>query len=394
MDRPAELDKVSGAARLAAAWTTLFVIGTDLFVVSPMLPAIAADYSISTSAAGLSVAAFAFAYMLAAPCLGQLADRIGRRRILVGCLAGFVFANALSAVAPTFAAFVLSRALAGGMAAGVSPTVYALVSDGAPTGRRATWLGIAVSGLLTALSLGTPLGALAADAFGWSGVFFALALAAAGLIWVSVVVWPAGAAPALEKQAFSNPAALAPRLGLTVLWSTSLYGMYTYLGVGLSDCGYTAEQLAQTIFLYGLGAILGNLAGGCLADRIGERVAIGASLLGLCCGLLALRCALETGPLVGPALFLASAAAQVFFPTQQAALAAEFSARRAVVLALNNSALFLGISLGSVVGAQAVAYGGFAFDLLLCAGLAFAGWIVQSLVAARFAQPGPETITG
>ena len=44
--------------RLAIGWLTMFVIGTDLFVVSPLLPLIAVDYQISPAAAGLSVTVF------------------------------------------------------------------------------------------------------------------------------------------------------------------------------------------------------------------------------------------------------------------------------------------------------------------------------------------------
>jgi predicted MFS family arabinose efflux permease len=61
------------AARLAIGWLTMFVIGTDLFVISPLLPLIAADYQASAALAGLGVAVFALSYMISAPLLGHLA---------------------------------------------------------------------------------------------------------------------------------------------------------------------------------------------------------------------------------------------------------------------------------------------------------------------------------
>ena len=42
-------------ARLAVAWLTMFLVGTELFVFSPLLPVLAADYHISAALAGLSV---------------------------------------------------------------------------------------------------------------------------------------------------------------------------------------------------------------------------------------------------------------------------------------------------------------------------------------------------
>jgi predicted MFS family arabinose efflux permease len=154
-------------ARLAIAWCTLFVVGTDLFVVSPLLPLIAGDYDLSPTAVGLTVMAFAVTYMICAPLLGRIADRIGRRVMLSWCLVGFAVANLLTAMAPSFGLLLVARVVAGATAAGVSPSIYALVGESAPPTRRATWMATAVSGLLCSLSFGAPLGALIGASFVW-----------------------------------------------------------------------------------------------------------------------------------------------------------------------------------------------------------------------------------
>jgi predicted MFS family arabinose efflux permease len=100
----------SSAARLLVAWCTLFVVGTDLFVVSPLLPMLAADFDLPPAAAGLSVTAFAAVYMCAAPLLGRVADGIGRRRMLVVCLVGFAAANFLTAIASNYVWLLVARA--------------------------------------------------------------------------------------------------------------------------------------------------------------------------------------------------------------------------------------------------------------------------------------------
>jgi MFS family permease len=84
-------------AQLAIAWLTMFVVGSDLFVVSPLLPLISADYAVPPASAGLSVTVFAVTYMLSAPALGHLADRVGRGRVLTRCLCAFAAANLLTA---------------------------------------------------------------------------------------------------------------------------------------------------------------------------------------------------------------------------------------------------------------------------------------------------------
>src|SRR5262249_56191490 len=135
----------------------MFVIGTDLFVVSPLLPLIAADYRISPSLAGLGVAMFALTYMLSAPVLGHLADRIGRRRMLTCCLFGFAAANLLTASSANFTWLLAARLIAGAAAAGVSPSLYALITGLVPPDRRAIQLALVVPWLLSPLSLSPPL---------------------------------------------------------------------------------------------------------------------------------------------------------------------------------------------------------------------------------------------
>ena len=84
---------------------------------------------------------------------------------------------------------------------------------------------------------------------------------------------------------------------------------------------------------------------------------------------------------------LASAVAQTFFPAQQSGLADDFPNHRATVLAWNNSALFLGISLGSVIGGQVIVVGGFPVNLTISALIALAGWAIYRQVA-----PGPTQL--
>jgi predicted MFS family arabinose efflux permease len=373
--------------RLATGWLTLFVMGTDLFVISPLLPAIATDFATSATLAGLSVTLFSIVYMVTAPALGHLADRFGRLNTLTTCLLAFGVANVLTALAGSFGWLLAARLIAGAAAAGVSPSVYALVGEAAPAGRRATWLGVAVSGLLLSLSIGTPIGTIAGAAFGWQAVFLALALASVVLAVLNWFLWSGSSfgaratSPAARTDtATAGPGALAQRLAPTIVWATALYGMYTYLGAGLQAYGYSVEHIASTLVAYGAGAIVGTLVGGRLADWRGVKFATGLSIAALCASFLLLEAVLVSGGPVALVLGIVSAAAQIFFPAQQAGLANDFPNQRAAALAWNNSALFLGISLGSLLGGQAMAHGDFAADVLASSGMALLAWLVNAAV--------------
>lgn len=374
-------------ARLTVAWCTLFVVGTDLFVLSPLLPLIAAQYGLPPAPTGLSVTAFAITYMICAPLLGRIADRAGRRLMLSCCLAGFAAANLMTAASPGLLWLIAARIVAGAMTAGVSPSIYALVGESAPPARRASWMAMAVSGLLCSLSFGAPLGALIGAAFGWDKVFELLAGLSLLLVFVNRRIWPSDveAAPTGVGPIAGAAGTMAPRLLLTVVWATALYGMYTYLGAWLTRLGFSTEEIAQVIACYGIGAIVGTLGGGRIADRIGTKAATGASLAGLFAAFMLLPLTLRPGLLIGLGFGAASAVAQVFFPAQQAGLVSDFPTRRATVLAWNNSSLFLGIALGSLVGGQIIAHGSFEAGLFTCAAIALVGWVINCKVVPRHA---------
>ena len=172
-----------------------------------------------------------------------------------------------------------------------------------------------------------------------------------------------------------------------IVWGAGLYGVYTYLGAGLVAFGFSKSQVARAVMVYGCTAIAGTLIGGRLADRLGAKFTAGVSLAGLCMCFFLLLLAFHAGVLINLAVALSAAVAQLFFAAQQSGLANDFPARRGLVLAWNNSALFLGISFGSLIGGEAVAIGGFAMTLIICAGILFAGCIVNWIVV-----PGPTRL--
>jgi predicted MFS family arabinose efflux permease len=351
----------------------LFVIGTDLFVVAPALPLIAQAFAMPVNEAAWAVSLFSLCYMVGAPLTGALADRYGRARVAATGLALFAAANAATAAAPGFAALVATRAFAGLAASAVTPSIYAMLGRRAPPGRRATWLAVGVSGLLFGLTAGAPVGMLAGTAFGWRFIFVGVAGLAA-LAVPLICTWPDERSGAPAAAAAHRTGAILRQVSATVVWSTALYAVYTYLG--LAQAGVGTHEIARVLSFYGAGALAGTFMGGRLADRIGSRAVMMASLLGLATILTVLRLAMagDAGTIgVACGFAAASVLAQWFFPAQQAALAAAFAERPAAALAWNNSALFLGISLGAVVGGALFAGGGFAVVLGIAAALASVG---------------------
>lgn len=376
---------------LAVAFITLLAIGTDLFVVSPLLPDIAREYGISAGTAGNSVTVFSVAYMVGAPFIGSLADRVGRRAVLIAGLVAFGAANALTGVSPTFAVLLAARVLAGLSAAAVTPSVQSLVGQVAPSERRGSWMAVATAGFLISLSIGAPAGTAIASWLSWRETFVGLGALAVVLAVVNAVAWPsrAGAVAGGARQAGADAAATLPdkvrAVSVTGLWAFAVYSLYTYVGTGLKEVAHLGTgSVAAALFVYGIGAVVGSLSGGRLADRYGtSRVVVGSLLL-----LSALEVLLDVAfhapsAVLIAALGLFALVAYPCLPAYQSRLVAAFPLNTGSVMAWNSCFMYLGTSLGAAAGGTLLSSAGFSWIAPVGAVVALLG----ALVYSRWALP-------
>ncbi|POX53511.1 MFS transporter [Streptomyces sp. Ru71] len=348
------------AGPVVLAWLTQFLVGTDLFVVAPLLPRIAASFGISAASTGLLVTAFSVAYVVASPFAGWISDRRDRATVLVVALVLFSAANVGTALAPGFGVLLLARVVAGVAAAATGPTVYALVSTRARPRARAQVLAVVGSGLLTALWVGAPAGSLLGRYVGWQAAFVILAAGTFLLAFPHAVVWrvrpvPAAASPAgtPERARLPGTGVAVSAVAVTTLWAFAVYSLYTFLAVALHADG-RATAVTWLLVVYGVGAVVGGQLGGRLADR-GDAVRITRAALALTAVLEAVVAVLfEVTWSLACALGLFAVAAYAFFPAQQRHLVDVFPGRATAVLSWNNSALFVGLSLAGAAGGPLV----------------------------------------
>jgi predicted MFS family arabinose efflux permease len=386
--------------RILAGFATLFIIGTDLFVVSPLLPTIAARFHVDAAHAGWMMTGFSLMYMLAAPFLGGLSDAWGRRVMIVSGLVLFACANALTAWSGSFAILLASRMFAGLAAAMVSPSIYAITGDVAPPQRRASWLATVGLGLLVALAAGASLGSLLSSWVGYAGVFLLIGGSSAVLALLNSAVWSGAGLPGRGTAAPVNlgMGTITRAVLPTVIWSTAVFGVYTYLGSGLQrSAHFDLLQVSGVVAAYGIGATFGSLFGGRLADRIGARRTATLAVASLTVTFVLVRLSLGNLVAVHVGFVLVGLLSQAFFPAQQARLAGSFPAQRGAIMAWNNSALYFGIFVGSLVGGVVLMHAGFPALLLGCAALGALGAVVNAGLNATpepAAAPAPAPAGG
>jgi MFS transporter, ACDE family, multidrug resistance protein len=112
---------------LIFAVTATGIMGNSL--IAPLIPDILDDLDIGDGGAGFLVAAVSLPGIVMAPLIGVLADRFGRRNVLVPCLAMFGLCGLVVAAAPTFAVVLAARFGQGIGAAGLINLSVVLIGD-------------------------------------------------------------------------------------------------------------------------------------------------------------------------------------------------------------------------------------------------------------------------
>lgn len=343
-----------------------FAVGTDAFITAGFLPSMAHSLHVSTSAAGQSVTLFAAAYAILSPILATLTARLPRRALLTAALIVLALANLLSALAPDYPILLLSRVLAAAGAAGYTPNAGAVSAALVPPALRARALAVVIGGLTVATALGVPLGNVAAQWTSWRvalGGVAALAAVCAVCVGVAMPHLPgANRVPLRVRLAVLRRPGVLSVLPLTALGMSACYVAYAYSVPALENVGVASNGIVLMLFLYGLGAVAGNLLAGQLTDRVGAvRVLyVGYTTMALTFAALAWMSATHTRSLVvlvGVLAFTWGASSWCQTPPQQHRLIAAAPQEAPLVVSLNSSGIYLGIGLGTVIGGVTLSSG-------------------------------------
>src|SRR5512143_3309315 len=102
---------------------------TSFVMILPLFARRFTDFGDGVAALGMSSMAYALTSTLAAPFMGALADRFGRRRLVLASLATYILAFTGYLLTSSAPIFILLRALAGFFTAGLIPAVMGIVAD-------------------------------------------------------------------------------------------------------------------------------------------------------------------------------------------------------------------------------------------------------------------------
>ena len=266
----------------------------DFFVLIFLVDVLAAHFHVGKRAIVLSLTVTLAMRPIGGFLLGMWADRCGRRAPLLACVLYFCLISALTPFAPSYAVFLILRALYGIGMGGYWGIGAALVMESTPVRRR----GI-VSGILQA---GYPLGYLLAAVamrsiephFGWRALFFCgVALAAVIAALTTQVAepeaWTLHRLPGLRqivRVLYENRGGFLYFLAVMAVMSCLSHGTQDlYPDFLKSVHHFSNATISALAIVYNCSAIVGALCIGGLSERVGRRksilLALGVALLAL-----------------------------------------------------------------------------------------------------------------
>ena len=240
---------------------------------------------------GILIAAWSIAQFFAAPVIGMLSDRFGRRPVILISVFGLSIDMVIMAVAPNLTWLLIGR-LACGLTAGAQAAAMAYVADITPSDERAKsygWLNAAAwTGVILGPALGGLLGSLDPRAPFWAAAAIALLNGLYGYFVLPESLSPSDRAP--MRWVNANPVGalslIGSRQGLPVLAATLLLLWFASYALNSIFVLYTAtrygwDPLALGIFCSALAAmniVVQSQAAGRCAKWFGERRTVIAGL--------------------------------------------------------------------------------------------------------------------
>lgn len=264
-----------------------FAIGTSEFAMMGLMPNLVRGFGVDEPAVGHLISSYALGVVVGAPLLAILGARLPRRRLLLALMGFYALGNLATALAPNYAAMMAARFVAGlphGAYFGVAMLVAASIS---PPAQRGAAMSRVLLGLSIAILVGNPLATWLGQQLSWRWTFALVAvIALLTVVLVARLLAPdpdePAQSPVRELRAF-NTAQVWYALLIGAVGFAGMFCVFSYLAPTLIEVtGVSERWIPVGLAAFGIGAILGNLAGGWLVDRLQFRavaVVLGWSLL-------------------------------------------------------------------------------------------------------------------
>jgi len=258
--------------RLFALSLGAFAIGLSEFVIMGLLPQVASAMHVSLAEGSRFISYYALGVVVGAPLFSLSTARLCRKHQLMCFITLFLLGNVSSMLASNAHSLVVSRFLSGlphGAFLGVAAlTAASLVAEH----RRGQAVGKVMLGLTLASLLGNPAATVLGEYLNWRWAFACVSILSLVTVLLIFRLFPAQqqegrSSPLKELKGLAN-VRIWLTLGIAAIGFGGMFAVISYITPILTLSAHLSTfWLPFVLFAFGLGMVLGNLAGGKLADR-------------------------------------------------------------------------------------------------------------------------------
>lgn len=335
----------------------MFIIGTDTFIVSPLLPTLRDVFDISIEKSGWIVSAYALGYALFALISGPLSDGWNRKKVMLAGMISFGIFTLLCGYSTGFWSMFVFRFLAGVSAAFTSPQVWAAIPQLVPSNKILKAMGIATAGLAVSQMLGVPIGSYLAT-FGWRTPFIVIGVCSFLLVIFIAFLLPSMPSVLSQEKAPSILERYRTLLGESrsklaflayFIFQLGNFAAFSFIGTWLSDKFQLNIASIGTVFLFlGLGNTISSFFGSSFVKKMGLKTSLifGVMLLVLLYLVLPF---LQNISYVKVVYFLIFLGVGMVFPLMMSLLQTLSFSARGTIASLANASMYFGTTVGSFV---------------------------------------------
>ncbi|OED08207.1 3-(3-hydroxy-phenyl)propionate transporter MhpT [Burkholderia sp. A2] len=297
-------EKSTVATTLALCFAIALLEGLDLQSVGVAAPRMAREFGLSVSQMGIAFSAGTFGLLPGAMLGGRLADRIGRKRVLIASVVLFGLLSIATAQVSTFAMLVVVRVLTGIGLGGAMPNLIALSSEAVDPRSRSSAVATMYCGIPFGGVIASVIGVLLAGDTEWRHIFYVGGVGP--LLLVPLLVWclpeshayldvagTQAARTSVGKTLFGDGRATST----VALWVSYfctlivLYFLLNWLPSLMASRGLDRAHVGLVQIAFNVGAGLGALGIGAALDRMRASRVVGGMYVGIVLSLAALAAA-------------------------------------------------------------------------------------------------------
>ncbi|MBK3841991.1 3-(3-hydroxy-phenyl)propionate transporter MhpT, partial [Paraburkholderia aspalathi] len=302
---PATSSRTSAFVTLGLCFAVALLEGLDLQSVGIAAPRMAREFGLSVGQMGLAFSAGTFGLLPGAMFGGRLADRIGRKRVLVisACLFGLL--SIATALVSDFHTLVIVRVLTGIGLGGALPNLIALSSEAVEPRSRSTAVSVMYCGIPFGGVIASVIGVLSAGDTEWRHIFY---VGGAGpLVLVPLLLVFLADSKAFTQASRDGHAKPAPvgeilfggtrGLSTVQIWVSYfctlivLYFLLNWLPSLMAASGLSRAQVGYVQIFFNIGGGIGALCIGMLMDRMRSGLVVAGMYVGIIASLAALSMA-------------------------------------------------------------------------------------------------------